>query len=154
MAQSGEPPQGALVVRTYRELDQFVEAFAEGLLNLLLIIGRPGVQKSQAVKAAVGRRACWIDGSATAFGHSSSRRGIPTQAFAGLGLAEAFEQPHRRTIGKEAVDIIDHHRPVPVPVELAIQPKSGGAPVNPTGPPTHGRLDGLTLLHARATDDQ
>ena len=43
-------------------------AFADGLLNLLLIIGRPGVQKSHAVKAAVGRRACWIDGSATAFG--------------------------------------------------------------------------------------
>ncbi len=68
MARSGEPPQGALVVRTYGELDQFVEAFAEGLLNLLLIIGRPGVQKSRAVKAAVGGRACWIDGSATAFG--------------------------------------------------------------------------------------
>ena len=68
MARSGEPPQGALVVRTYGELDQFVEAFAEGLLNLLLIIGRPGVQKSRAVKAAVGERACWIDGSATAFG--------------------------------------------------------------------------------------
>ena len=68
MARSGEPPQGAIVLRTYRELDQFVEAFAEGLLNLLLIIGRPGVQKSQAVKAAVGRRACWIEGSATAFG--------------------------------------------------------------------------------------
>ncbi len=43
-------------------------AFADGLLNLLLIIGRPGVQKSHAVRAAVGRRACWIDGSATAFG--------------------------------------------------------------------------------------
>ncbi len=68
MARSGEPPPGALIVRTYGELDQFVEAFAEGLLNLLLIIGRPGVQKSRAVKAAVGRRACWIDGSATAFG--------------------------------------------------------------------------------------
>jgi len=68
MAPSCEPPQGALVLRSYRELDQYVGAFADGLLNLLLIIGRPGVQKSQAVKAAVGRRACWIDGSATAFG--------------------------------------------------------------------------------------
>ncbi len=48
MARSGEPPPGALVVGTYRELDQFVGAFAEGLLNLLWIIGRPGVQKSQA----------------------------------------------------------------------------------------------------------
>jgi len=74
MARSGEPPQGVLVVWTYGELDQFVEAFAEGLLNLLLIIGRPGVQKSRAgppfgrCPAAVGGRACWIDGSATAFG--------------------------------------------------------------------------------------
>ena len=68
MAPSCEQPQGALVLRTYQELDQFVGAFADGLLNLLLIIGRPGVQKSHAVKAALGRRACWIDGSATAFG--------------------------------------------------------------------------------------
>jgi hypothetical protein len=68
MARSFEQPPGALVLRTYQELDQFVGAFADGLLNLLLIIGRPGVQKSHAVKAAVGRRACWIDGSATAFG--------------------------------------------------------------------------------------
>jgi hypothetical protein len=68
MARSFEQPPGALVLRTYQELDQFVGAFADGLLNLLLILGRPGVQKSHAVKAAVGRRACWIDGSATAFG--------------------------------------------------------------------------------------
>ncbi len=53
MTRSGEPPTGALVVQTYRELDQFVGAFAEGLLNLLLIIGRPGVQKSRAVQLLV-----------------------------------------------------------------------------------------------------
>jgi len=68
MAPSCEQPPGALVLRTYQELDPFVGAFADGLLNLLLILGRPGVQKSHAVKAAVGRRACWINGSATAFG--------------------------------------------------------------------------------------
>jgi len=68
MTRLGEPPPGALVLGTYRQLDQFVEAFATGTLNLLVILGRPGVQKSRAVKAAVGRRACWIDGSATAFG--------------------------------------------------------------------------------------
>ncbi len=50
MSRSPEPPPAALVLRTYRELDQFVGAFAEGLLNLLLIIGRPGVQKSQTVQ--------------------------------------------------------------------------------------------------------
>ena len=55
-ARSPELPQGALVPRTYRELDQFVGAFADGMVNLLVIIGRPGVQKSRAVKAAVGRR--------------------------------------------------------------------------------------------------
>ena len=64
MARAPEPPPGALVLRTYQQLDQFVEAFATGTLNLLVILGRPGVQKSR----AVGRRACWIDGSATAFG--------------------------------------------------------------------------------------
>ena len=68
MTRSGEQLPGALVLRTYGELDQFVGAFAEGLLNLLVIVGRPGVQKSHAVRAAVGRRACWIDGNATAFG--------------------------------------------------------------------------------------
>ncbi len=51
------------VRKAYRELDQYVGAFADGLLNLLLIIGRPGVQKSQAVKAAVGRRAWDCDSS-------------------------------------------------------------------------------------------
>ncbi|MCH8840199.1 MAG: hypothetical protein IH831_05895, partial [Planctomycetes bacterium] len=72
MTRSSEPPPGALVLHTYRELDQFVGAFADGMLNLLLIIGRPGVQKSQTgppfgrCPGAVGRRACWIDGSATA----------------------------------------------------------------------------------------
>ena len=35
---------------------------------MLIHFGRPGVQKSRAVKAALGRRACWIDASATAFG--------------------------------------------------------------------------------------
>ena len=68
MTRSWEPPQGAMILRSYRELDQFVGAFAEGLLNLLVLIGRPGVQKSQAVKAALGGRARWIDGSVTAFG--------------------------------------------------------------------------------------
>ncbi len=68
MARSPEPPPGALVLGTYQQLDQFVEAFATGTLNLLVILGRPGVQKSRAVKAAVGRRACWIDDGQSASG--------------------------------------------------------------------------------------
>jgi hypothetical protein len=45
-----------------------VARLAEGLLNLLVILGRPGVQKSRTMQRAGGERACWIDGSATAFG--------------------------------------------------------------------------------------
>ena len=65
---SSNRPKNAIVVRTYKELDQFVRAFADGKLNLLFIIGPPGVQKSRVVQTAVGSHACWIDGNATAFG--------------------------------------------------------------------------------------
>ena len=67
MAQSARP-KNAMLVTTYAVLDQFVRAFADGKFNLLFIIGPPGVQKSRSVHAAVGQRACWIDGNATAFG--------------------------------------------------------------------------------------
>ena len=61
-------PDNALVIRTYEVLDRFTRAFAEGSLNLLIVIGPPGVQKSRCLKAALGSSACWIDGNATAFG--------------------------------------------------------------------------------------
>ena len=35
MAHFGEPPPGALVLRTYQQLDQFVEAFAKGAARCL-----------------------------------------------------------------------------------------------------------------------
>ncbi len=59
---------GAIEIRSYDELDHFVGAFVRGKLGLLFVVGRPGLQKSHALRAAVGRRACWIDGNATAFG--------------------------------------------------------------------------------------
>ncbi len=61
-------PEGAILLDSYQQLDRFVRAFADGQLNLLFLLGRPGVQKSRIVQAAVGPRAGWIDGSATAFG--------------------------------------------------------------------------------------
>ena len=61
-------PEGAILLSSYQQLDRFVRAFADGQLNLLFLLGRPGVQKSRIVQAAVGARAGWIDGSATAFG--------------------------------------------------------------------------------------
>lgn len=62
------PPE-AVTVSTYRDLDRFVRAFASGHLNLLLLVGGPGLAKSQSVRKAVGDDdACWIEGNATAFG--------------------------------------------------------------------------------------
>ena len=61
-------PEQAFNVSTYDELHRFVTAFAEGHLNLLILIGTAGLAKSQAVKRAVGERALWIEGNATAFG--------------------------------------------------------------------------------------
>ncbi len=60
-------PSDALLVRTYAHLDQFVAAFARGQLNLLIVVGRPGLAKSQSLKQSVGE-ACWIEGNATPFG--------------------------------------------------------------------------------------
>ncbi len=61
-------PQGAIRLSSYRELESFVKAFANGQLNLLFLLGPPGIQKSRIVQAAVGSRAAWIDGSVTPFG--------------------------------------------------------------------------------------
>jgi hypothetical protein len=56
------------VVRTYAQLQPFVAAFAQGHLNLLILAGRAGLAKSQLLRQAVGDRACWLEGNATAFG--------------------------------------------------------------------------------------
>ena len=68
MPQSRRRPKGAIRLSSYRDLDQYVEAFAKGHLNLLILIGAPGLQKSKAIRKAVGRRACWIEGHATPLG--------------------------------------------------------------------------------------
>jgi hypothetical protein len=61
-------PTGAISVTKYDELEKFVSAFAAGHLNLLILIGPPGVAKSQTVRKAIGEKACWVEGNATAFG--------------------------------------------------------------------------------------
>jgi hypothetical protein len=60
-------PAGALVVRTYAQLSEYVRAFSCGQLGLLIVVGRPGLAKSQLFRQATGD-ACWIEGNATAFG--------------------------------------------------------------------------------------
>ena len=61
-------PEQAFNVTTYDELHRFVRAFADGHLNLLMLIGSAGIAKSQTVRRAVGKGACWIEGNATPFG--------------------------------------------------------------------------------------
>ncbi len=69
MPKRGKPkPKDAIVVETYQKLDQFVEAFAAGHLNLLILVGGAGLAKSQSLRQAVGEKACWLEGNTTAFG--------------------------------------------------------------------------------------
>ncbi len=59
--------QPGFVVDTYLQMTRFVGAFADGHLNLLILLGEPGLAKSQTVRRVM-RDACWIEGNATAFG--------------------------------------------------------------------------------------
>lgn len=61
-------PNNAVLLTQYDELEELLGAFAQAKLNLLIIVGRPGVQKSTLVRSAVGSHACWIEGNATAYG--------------------------------------------------------------------------------------
>lgn len=54
-------------IKSYAQLDQYVQAFAQGRLNLLICIGKPGLAKSQSFKRAIPQ-GCWIEGNATPFG--------------------------------------------------------------------------------------
>ena len=61
-------PEHMIPARTYAELHSFVRAFSAGHLNLLILLGGPGLSKSRTVREIVGERVCWIEGNATAFG--------------------------------------------------------------------------------------
>ena len=43
MPQPSKRPKGAIRLSSYRDLDQYVLAFAKGHLNLLILIGAPGL---------------------------------------------------------------------------------------------------------------
>jgi hypothetical protein len=68
MAQSPSLPAHAVRVASYDELEQYVRAFADGHLNLLMIFGPAGVGKSRCVRHTLGSQVCWIGGQATPFG--------------------------------------------------------------------------------------
>jgi hypothetical protein len=59
--------ESAVTVTTYKQFHEFVSAFGRGRIPLLMIIGDPGVSKSQSVRRAVKGEVCWIEGQASAF---------------------------------------------------------------------------------------
>lgn len=68
MPTSKSLPSHVLCVQTYGELQRYAIAFAKGYLNLLVVLGHPGLGKSRCIRAAVGDGVCWIDGTASPFG--------------------------------------------------------------------------------------
>ena len=62
-------PSKALTISTYQRLDAlFLQAFAQGHFNLLVLVGAGGLAKSRSVRTVLGGKGCWIEGNATAFG--------------------------------------------------------------------------------------
>ena len=61
-------PKHAITVRAYGDLARYIRGFADGHLNLLILVGRAGTAKSQTVRRAIGKSACWVEGNATPFG--------------------------------------------------------------------------------------
>lgn len=60
---SKKPPENATPLTLYSELEELLTAFAGGKIGLLIILGRPGLAKSETVKAAVqGKDALVVGG--------------------------------------------------------------------------------------------
>ena len=61
-------PTNAIILSSYAELEAFLTAFAEGHINLVILIGARGLGKSRAVRKILGDDICWIEGNASPFG--------------------------------------------------------------------------------------
>jgi len=67
-------PDDAIVVTTYHELNRYLCKFAEGSLDLVLLLGKPGIGKTEAVKQMLGMNddlegeALYVEGHAQPFG--------------------------------------------------------------------------------------
>jgi site-specific DNA-methyltransferase (adenine-specific) len=60
-------PEGALVVRHYASLVPYIDAFALGAFNFLVILGQPGLAKSTLFRSRLPKTACWIRGNGSPF---------------------------------------------------------------------------------------
>jgi hypothetical protein len=61
-------PEGTIRLTTYRQLETYISAFADGHLNLLILVGAAGLAKTRTVRRLLGEEVCWIEGNATPFG--------------------------------------------------------------------------------------
>lgn len=68
MAYKPRYPQHSLIIRDYEKFESYISKFAEGHLNLLILISNAGTGKSHSVRKKLGKGALWIEGSASAFG--------------------------------------------------------------------------------------
>src|ERR1700730_2963109 len=68
MDKSKSLPDHVVTVAAYSELEKYARAFGDGHLNLLILCGDPGLGKSQCLRRTLTSAACWIDGTASAFG--------------------------------------------------------------------------------------
>jgi len=60
-------PAGALALTKFVELVPYIDAFARGLFEFLVIIGRPGLSKSTLLRLHLPELSCWIKGNASPF---------------------------------------------------------------------------------------
>ncbi len=61
-------PDNAIILTSYAQLVAYINAFAQGHINLVIVVGSHGLSKSRTVRAILGAEACWIEGNASAFG--------------------------------------------------------------------------------------
>jgi hypothetical protein len=67
-------PDDTIVITAYDELDRYLRKFAEGILDLVLLLGPPGVGKTESVKRCLGMEpgapsdALYVEGHVQPFG--------------------------------------------------------------------------------------
>jgi hypothetical protein len=67
-------PEDAIVVANYHDLDRYLCKFADGSLDIVLLLGKPGIGKTESVKQALGiddsrhGRTLYVEGHAQPFG--------------------------------------------------------------------------------------
>jgi hypothetical protein len=69
MSKTIRPSGLGIRLSTYGDLEKIVHAFARGDLNLLILLGGPGLGKSRVLhQATAGQACCWLEGNTSPFG--------------------------------------------------------------------------------------